>query len=453
MSGIILGWQCPAKVDPHRIQALFRQITGRYQPLFQDPLEHVGLWNDAQGLMHFDVRADESNLVYAPGQILAYLSGKPTAADSQGRITRTTAESLLARCSGTIVDTTFIRDVNPPFSFAALDLVRSRLLLIHDGLGLDQLFVYRVGKSLVFSNKCWPILRFLNLAPEINIRGWKHWFCVGWFPENETPLEGIQALDRGECLFGDQREIKSLSVDVFSDWLSNPENGDTRHQMVKATEVFNSLIVSSAQRSSSVSADLTGGLDSRAICSAVIANGLNCNFLTGGPALSIDVQIAKRIASQFDLKWDHVAGPSATGKMSDDVIATSFQKMALWSEGMVEPTRYRHFHSTGASATSAAYFSGGGAEISKAHYYGNKYDPRGSFDRCVRSFLKLLRDVQDSILIGDSAFNLSDDVRVRMNDGQRYVLADYELLDYYNLTERARRWKGAHLAASLFDAS
>jgi hypothetical protein len=76
--------------------------------------------------------------------------------------------------------------------------------------------------------------------------------------------------------------------------------------MVKAMKVFNSLIVSSAQRSSSVSADLTGGLDSRAICSAVIANGLNCNFLTGGPALSVDVQIAKRIASQFDLKlWRH----------------------------------------------------------------------------------------------------------------------------------------------------
>ena len=71
MSRIILGWQLSRPIDDARVRALMEQIGHRYQPLFLERLQGVGLWQGNQGLLHIDVpragdagldRSDERNL-------------------------------------------------------------------------------------------------------------------------------------------------------------------------------------------------------------------------------------------------------------------------------------------------------------------------------------------------------------------------------------------------------
>ncbi len=458
MSKVILGWQLNDPIEDQRVLKTIARIEGRYQPLFQDGLQRSGVWHQNQGLLHFDIRQQEDPNFHLGNDLIICLTGRPSITGDGSTFDKASISAKFMYdnicTSANRIDKSLIRQINPPFTFCCFDKTSQRLCLIHDGLGEDQFFVSETSRGIVFSNKCWPILYFLGESPQIDRSAWKYWFCLGWFPENTTPFQNIRVLDKGEIITADSRTVTFSSADAFRFWIKPSADGLPAALMTQAMNSFHQMIRLNQQSHVGYSADLTGGLDSRAICSFLIKERLPCKLYTGGTRLSYDVILAKRIARRFDMEWRHV--PNRRFSRLKDLSATmdvQFKKMLLWGEGFVEPGRFQHFHVEPSPTTYGSYLSGGSSEISKGHYYGhllreNRNAPF-DFDRFAAKFER----TRVEILPDDDSFNLTHLLRDQVTKGAVYGLEGFSLLDYFYLSERVRRWQSAHLAINLFDRS
>jgi Asparagine synthase len=456
MSKIILGWQLKRPLDDIRVHQLTEQISQRYQPLFLERLQCVGLWQGNQGLLHFDVPHGADAGLDRTGDRICCVTGRPTAAgEDSGRAPAPFAAGALYNrlvTSTTTVQADVIREINPPFTLCWFDQRSSCLGVIHDGLGQDQFFVSHTAEGIVFSNRCWPILRALGAAPQIDAEAWKYWFCMGWFPGTSTPLRNIRFLDSGEIIVGNSDRISSSTSNALSWWIHQGDHQDTAALMVQAADAFREVVRQNKPPISRFEADLTGGIDSRAICSLLMKEAFPCRYFTGGAKFSPDVVLASRIARQFGLDWTHVKDPRFTqGIDLRGVVDTQFRHMTLWGEGLVEPTRFAHFQGEPAPTRQDAYLGGGSSEISKGHYYRGllRLNPGASFhvDRSLQNFTQPAAE-----LLGSSdASKLSQLIRHQLDQGATCGARGWAILDHFYLRERTRRWQSAHLAINLFE--
>lgn len=458
MSKIILGWQLNRPLDDVRVRALMEQIGHRYQRLFLERLRCVGLWQGNQGLLHLDVpRAADAGLDRTDDRICC-ITGRPTTSgqDSPLETVPLSAAALYNRLvtSTSAIQADVVRRLNPPFTLCWFDRRGARLGIVHDGLGQDQFFVSHTAAGLVFSNRCWPILRLLGEVPRIDMAAWKYWFCMGWFPGTATPFQDIRALDSGQIIVGDSRTVSSTTSGALPWWIERRGGQDTATLMVRAAEGVRGVVSQNQPAAGEFSADLTGGIDSRAICSLLIKDGFRSRYYTGGSRLSPDVVLARRIARRFGLDWTHVEhSHSAQRADLEDIVDIRFRRMTLWGEGLVEPTRFQHFQAAPSPTSEDPYLGGGSSEISKGHYYHNvlRPNPEAAFD-LDRSLQDLTRGAF-GLLADQDASSVAEVVRQQLAEGARYGVGDWALLDYFYLRERTRRWQSAHLAVNLFDVS
>jgi hypothetical protein len=457
VSKIVLGWQLNRAVEDRDVQQTMFQVKARYQPLFSDTVRSSGLWHQNQGLLHFDVEQNgDPGLHVADGRIIC-LTGKPTiTGDDSTRGTSVGAKDLDERIHVSLgrFDRGLIHQINPPFTLCSFDKESQLLYVVHDGLGEDQFFISESEYGVVFSNKCWPILQLLGAAPRIDHSAWKYWFCMGWFPGNSTPFQNLRYLERGAVVVADSRGITVDAEDTFSTWLGPAEDGQSTHPMARALGSFREVIRLHRPGEAAYSADLTGGLDSRAICSVLINEGLPCRYVTGGSSLSADVILARKIARRFRLDWTH-AKPGPFGSRHDlsVLIEAQFRKMLLWGEGLVEPNRFQHFGVEKSATMHGTDLGGGSGEISKGHYYAHRLSATSDARFDYADFLPPFERVATALLADDASFELTSLIRDQVAGGAVYGVSGFSLLDYFYLSERTRRWQSAHLAINLFDVT
>lgn len=458
MSQVILGWQLTRRLETQDIAAMVSRIKARYQPLFEAPIHHAGICHENQGLLHFDVLPREAPWVHVDTARIICVNGGPsiTVDTPSTPARRPGAKELydLMHDSSGRLDRQPISRINPPFTLCWFDRQRRELGLAHDGLGGDQFFIAETAAGMVFSNKCWPILQFLGEAPRLDHRAWQYWFCLGWFPGNSTPFENVRHLDRGEFVHADSRTVSYRSEDTLAAWLRPVEEGVPASLMTRAVDSVQHLIRLHRPTNGGYGADLTGGLDSRAICSVLIKEAMPCSFSTGGPRFSSDVMVARKIARRFHLDWVHLKDPPFWRHPGlPQAVDLQFSKLLLWGEGLVQPSRFQHFQVEPHASESGGYLSGGASEISKGYYYAYQLGPADGkgFD-CARALLRL-DTIRAGPLCDTDRRQLSQLLRDQVAKGAVYGLREVALLDYFYLTERIRRWQSAHIAINLFDRS
>lgn len=461
MGNIILGWQLSKENEDGEINNIIREIKNRYQPLFKNKIEHVGIWNRTQGLLHFNVQPpkDDPYVYFERNRLICY-TGKPsiTSGDSAFGGEKLNAISLYRKLSSAsdVINPASINEINPPFTFILLDAENNKLSLINDGLGYDQFFICETKEGVIFSNKCWPIIKLLGNCPDINYSGWKYWFTLGWFSDNSTPFVNIRTLNRGEFIKGDGKNITIDRIDAFNSWIDVSKSPKERTQfLIRAGNSFNQMIHSNTLDGLSVSSDLTGGVDTRSICSLIIKERIPCTFYTNGPRFSTDVIIAKKIEKKFNLELKTSNYECKKRHLLNNEIPIKFEKLILWCEGLVEPNRFMQFSQPPAEPpfNNRPRFSGSSGDISKAHYY------RYWLNNGVQSFNKIIKwvfddfnKIKDSIIYLSNSFDVEKMLENHIFSGKVYGLKDFELLDFFYLNERIGRWESAHTKTNLFDA-
>ncbi len=456
MSPIIVGWQLNGSIGDARIQRLIEGISRRYQPLFQERLRCVGLWEGNQGLVHLGVpQPGDDGLHWSEDQICCR-TGRPTTAGptlpaGPAPVGAAALRDALVGPDGT-VRPEVIGSLNPPFTCCWFDRREARIGLVHDGLGLDQFYVSLSPAGLVFSNRYWPILRLLDKGPAVDVEAWRYWFSAGWFPDTSTPLRNVRALAGGEIIVGDSRTVISTSADALGEWVRGGIGQDPGNLMTRAADAVRDVIYQNRPATGHLEADLTGGIDSRVICAVLSHERLPCRYYTGGSALSSDVVLARRLARRYGLDWVHTddTGPLAADDPAG-IMDGRFRQMTLWGEGLVEPGRWQGFPDAPAPAREGVYLGGGSGEISKGHYYRHvlQCDPGAAFD-LDRSLAHLTRSAA-GLLPDPGAGTFTDLVRHQLDQGAAaHGLRGWATLDYFYLQQRTRRWQGAHLAINLF---
>ncbi len=457
MSRIILGWQLNRPLDDARIHALTEQISNRYQPLFLERLRWVGLWHGGQGLLHFDVPHNGDLGLDRTDDRMCCLTGRPTATreDSGLGIAPLGAGALYNRLvtSAAAEREDAVRWINPPFTLCWFDRQQraSGCAARWPGPGPVLRLAHRRCPSSS-RTAVGPFFGSWTEVPRIDAEAWKYWFSMGWFPGTSTPLRNVRALDSGERIVGDSRTVSSSASNALSSWIQRRDVPDTAAMMTRAADTVRDVVRGSTPSTNGFEADLTGGLDSRAICSVLIKDGLPCSFYTGGASLSPDVVIARRISRRFRLDWTRVGSPDFAHRTDpQEVVATQFDRMTLWAEGLVEPTRFQHFQAAPSPTREMPYLGGGSSEISRGHYYHTllRHDPDLSFD--LDRTLETLTQDSIELLADRDATSMRERIRQQLGEGATHGVGGWALLDYFYLRERTRRWQAAHMAANLFD--
>lgn len=452
MPKIVVGWQLTRSLEDPEVQRFIARVKGRYQELFEDPLEHHGLWLDNQGLLSFDIQgASDPGLLVTENQILC-VTGQPSVTDhaEQSGAVKLDAASL----DRLLAAERSAHRVNPPFTLCAFEKDRKSVRVVHDGLGMDSFFIAESGGAVVFSNKCWCILEMLDESPRIDSAAWRYWFCLGWFPENSTPFQNIRYLDQGESIAMDSRSVVIKKDCALPAWTARGSE-TPQESMERAEDSVRKLIVGNRSPNGRYHADLTGGIDSRAVCSILLKEGVPCAFSTDGARSSADVMIAEQLANQFHLTWGHRQDSPTNRHNRRQLLDRQVRKMTLWTEGMVEPNRFASYQDGPAARQEKPRLGGGSAEISKGHFYAQalRTKPARAYSECESRLLEYFGSLADSVLTEGESAALQASLRAQIASGRAYGLQDFGLLDCFYLEHRTRRWQSAHLAANLFDVA
>jgi asparagine synthetase B (glutamine-hydrolysing) len=454
MTEVVVGWTSQRPLDSGEIQLLLQKVAQRYQVLFKDELGIVALHSRHRGLACIGVNLENSFHLHSSNEQLVCLLGNPS-------ITTPLVSEKGTPGAKELFD--LVRDprdasrlsplINPPWSVWWFDKPADQVGCLTDGLGLSRVFLAELDGITCFSNKCWPITQHLGKSFPMNQVAWAHWFTQGWFPGTATAFEDIQIMGPGEHRSWDAQGARLHGIDSLSQWLAAGNVMDVPSLLDAATSSFSNFL--GQQAAGNCTADLTGGIDSRAICAGIMAHSGACEFITGGRWFSDDVIIARKIASRFRLDWRSEESLEAEmdPEAATEATRLRFEKMTLWDEGNVEPNRFEHFPTAGVAQDLSVNLNGSGSEISRAFYYSSN-SKGGADDIAADAFstyrAKTRSKAANILLEAGPVHALLDQ---GLFAGNRYHLGELGLLDFYYLNERIRRWYQAHLCMNLTQTS
>lgn len=267
----------------------------------------------------------------------------------------------------------FLEHLNGDFAIAIADMVRGKLLLIRDRIGVKPLYVWQRGDDLVFGSEIKALLAG-GVEPVLALDQLQKFFVFKYTPGTDTLFQGVQRLPPGHYLEYDFSTHRSQTVAYWElpvqtdhsmsyadacDWLRELVKDATALRLVADVPVGNFL---------------SGGLDSSIIAALIRDRAQIAHYCArqseAANALegtSSDYLHARRLADDWQLHLEAVDIGSAelsreqigrTAWFADDLIADSAQI----------PT---FLITEGAGHTSKVFLSGMGADELYLGYAGH----------------------------------------------------------------------------------
>lgn len=198
-----------------------------------------------------------------------------------------------------------IKDLNGIFLFAIYDFNSHELIICNDRYGLKPLYLCDRHDYLLFSSEIKAILQDASFKREVNLGAMAEFFSFGYLLGNNTLIEGIKLLppasiytySNAKCeikQYWNWSEIKK--IDVIDEEKIVDELGRLWLQAVERR----------MQGNGKICVTLSGGLDSRAIVSAIDSKHLPIHTLTFGKKECDDYTIAKRVSEILKTKHHFV---------------------------------------------------------------------------------------------------------------------------------------------------
>jgi asparagine synthase (glutamine-hydrolysing) len=209
----------------------------------------------------------------------------------------------------------------------------SRLELLTDITGMEQVFYYHQGDLWLISNSVRLIERICKHRT-LDILGISLFLSSSWVWDDRTLLSDIRVIPGGQLWIWKEGEDEPKQTYYFKPSelarLSHKEYS-TSHYKRLADELTQSIRIFSQDFDSTICA-LTGGRDTRFVTSLLIHAGLPAQYYTFGEHSGTDAKIAKQIAETFDLNYKLVQ-ISASDVMSNwDQIS---RQIIMQGDGMV----------------------------------------------------------------------------------------------------------------------
>jgi len=197
----------------------------------------------------------------------------------------------------------FASKLRGAFCAVVLDADAGELLLINDAVGSYPLYWFAASDRFVFASELKSVLRAPGVETRLNPRAVADYFSYGFVFGEKTLAEGVDMLPSGATLKF-SRETGDVDVSRYShpqDLFDEPRDDESEY-LEDLAKTFKSSIGSCLEGDLDVGVSLSGGLDSRAILSAIDCRERSIATYTLGVEGCADQVIADKISKLLGTK-------------------------------------------------------------------------------------------------------------------------------------------------------
>jgi len=213
-------------------------------------------------------------------------------------ITADTDPELLAGLYNRDNKFSFLKSIDGLYSIVLYDLIRKKLFLITDRYGLRHLYFMVKDNAIVWGSEVKVMLAFPNFHPIINKQSVEQFFGIGYLLENNTWFENVELVPSGTVLSWDLINNKMSNYRYW--WWDEikPITGKLNETEIVSElgRIFDDAVKRRCRKEERVGLMLSGGLDSRAILSAMPVTEYPTHAVTFGQKGCDDVKIAAMAA-------------------------------------------------------------------------------------------------------------------------------------------------------------
>jgi len=208
------------------------------------------------------------------------------------------------------------------------DIKNRRVLILNDRFGTMPLYYAQRKEGVVFASEVKAILEHKSLKKEINEEAFADFFVLGKVIGDKTFFKGIKALPPASILISSKDEA---SIDKYWEFVYNHDgiskNAEKSivNQLVKT---FRKSVAKRLKNSYRYACALSGGLDSRAVLSAVPkTEGNKIVAFTFGDHLCDKIKVARAVASVLKIRHREI-------EYEPSILTRYFEEVVHLTDGM-----------------------------------------------------------------------------------------------------------------------
>ena len=238
-----------------------------------------------------------------------------------------------------------LKDLNGTFLFAIYNIRSHELIICNDRYGFRPLYWCDIGNYLLFASEIKAILQDENFRGEVDQEAMAEFFSFGYVLGDKTLVKGIKLLPSASIFTYSNGKME---INQYWNW-----------NQIKKTDVINDedeivgelgrLWLQAVERrmkgDGRIGLFLSGGLDSRAIASAISTN-YPIHAVTFGKSDCDDYKIAKKVCERLGIKHHFV-------EITEERWFSNLEKVVYLTDGLLNVI---HEHSLDAIDTAKKCF-------------------------------------------------------------------------------------------------
>jgi len=198
-----------------------------------------------------------------------------------------------------------LKDLNGIFLFMIYNLKNHKLIICNDRYGFEPLYWCDRGNYLLFASEIKAILQDKSFIRAVGLEAMAEFFSFGYVLGDKTLIEGIKLLPPASIFtyYNNRIEIKQ-----YWNWNQIEKTGTMDEDEI--VEKLGKLWIQAVERrmhgKKRIGLTLSGGLDSRAIVSAIDTKYYPVKAITWGIRGCDDYKIAKKVCERLGIKHHFV---------------------------------------------------------------------------------------------------------------------------------------------------
>jgi len=234
------------------------------------------------------------------------------------------------------------------YNIIIIDENNKEFVIFNDRYGLKPLYYYIADEKFIFASEIKAILQDSTIERNINFQAMSEFFSFGYVLQNKTLIENVHVFPPGSALF-----YKNGNIRIYQYWnwkkiQKNNENLSEQQIVERLGNLWLKAINKRTNQSERVGVSLSGGLDSRAVISALQKYNKKIHAITFGKLESLKCIIAKKVCDNLGIIHHIVNLDNFLGNWIEDI-----EKTAYISDGHLNVF---HMHSWEAGNVMKQYF-------------------------------------------------------------------------------------------------
>lgn len=194
-----------------------------------------------------------------------------------------------------------IKDLNGIFLLTIYDCNSHELIICNDRYGFKPLYLCERDNYLLFSSEIKAILQDRSIKREINLEAMAEFFSFGYILGTNTLLEGVKVLPPASIFTYSNSKSK---IKQYWSWnqIKKKDIIDEEQIVDELGRLWLQAVERRVRGNEKIGAFLSGGLDSRAIVSAINPKKFPIHAFTFGKKGCDDYIIAKNVCDKLGIK-------------------------------------------------------------------------------------------------------------------------------------------------------